>query len=119
MSVIAKVGSSDTPSRRPRSFRGGPIPGPVPDGIAALFTEDAVVIDEGETWQGISKIRAWREGPAARYEYTTEVYDTHRSDDDEHLVTGRLEGNFPGGFADLRWRFTLAGDRIRALHIAP
>jgi len=57
------------------------MPGPVPDvitryfeadarrdtdAIVALFTEDAVVIDEGEEWHGISKIRAWREGPAAR-----------------------------------------------------
>ena len=89
------------------------------DAIVALFTEDAVVIDEGEDWHGISKIRAWREGPAARYEYTTELYETDRRDDDEYLVTGRLEGNFPGGNAALRWRFTLAGDRIRHLHIAP
>ena len=89
------------------------------DAIVALFTEDAVVIDEGEDWHGISKIRAWREGPAARYEYTTELYDTVRRDDDEYLVTGSLEGNFPGGSAALRWRFTLAGDRIRNLHIAP
>jgi ketosteroid isomerase-like protein len=89
------------------------------DAIVALFTDDAVVTDEGEDWHGISKIRAWREGPAARYEYTTELYATNRRDDDEYLVTGRLEGNFPGGNAALRWCFTLAGDRIRHLHIAP
>ena len=39
--------------------------------------------------------------------------------DDEYIVTGRLEGNFPGGTAALRWRFALAGDLIRRLHIAP
>jgi hypothetical protein len=38
---------------------------------------------------------------------------------DIFLVTGRLVGNFPGGTADLTWRFTLAGDRIRQLEIAP
>ena len=89
------------------------------DAIVALFTEDAVVIDEAETWRGISKIRAWREGPAARYQYTTEVFGTDRRGDDEYLVASRLEGNFPGGTAELGWRFTLAGDRIRQLHIAP
>lgn len=31
----------------------------------------------------------------------------------------RLEGNFSGGTANLKWRFTLAGDPIRHLHIAP
>jgi ketosteroid isomerase-like protein len=89
------------------------------DAILALFAEDAVVVDEGETHRGISKIRAWREGPASRYEYTTEVFDTDRISDDEYLVTGRIEGNFPGGTAELRWRFTVVGDRIGHLHIAP
>jgi hypothetical protein len=31
----------------------------------------------------------------------------------------RLEGNFPGNVVDLRYEFTLAGDRISALTIAP
>ena len=89
------------------------------DAIVALFTEDAVVVDEGKTWRGIGKIRAWREGPASLYQYTTEVFDTNATGEDEYLVTGRLEGNFPGGTAELKWRFTLAGDRISHLHIAP
>ena len=72
-----------------------------------------MVVDEGETQRGIgSKIRAWRKGPASRYQYTTGVFDTDRTGDHEYLVTGRLEGNFPGGTANLKWRFTLAGDRI-------
>jgi uncharacterized protein (TIGR02246 family) len=110
------------------------MPGPVPDvitryfeadarrdvdAVVALFSDDAVVVDEGETWRGISEIRAWRQGPASRYQYTTEVVDTKRAGEDQYLVTGRLEGNFPGGTAELAWRFTLAGDRIRHLHIAP
>ena len=44
------------------------------DAIVALFTEDAVLVDEGETWHGSSAIRAWREGTASRYEYTTQVF---------------------------------------------
>jgi ketosteroid isomerase-like protein len=89
------------------------------DAILALFTDDAVVVDEGETWRGIDKIRAWREGPASRYNYTTEVFGTDRTSEDEYLVTGRLEGNFPGGTVELKWRFNVAGDRIRHMHIAP
>jgi hypothetical protein len=38
---------------------------------------------------------------------------------DEYLVTGRLEGNFPRGTADLGWRFIVAGDRVVHLQIAP
>jgi uncharacterized protein (TIGR02246 family) len=110
------------------------VPGPVPavvtryfetdarrdtDAVVALFTDDAEVVDEGDTWRGTNGIRAWREGPASRYRYTTEVFDTDRTDADEYLVTGRIEGDFPGGSAGLRWRFTVTGDRISRLHIAP
>jgi ketosteroid isomerase-like protein len=86
--------------------------------IVALFTDDAVVVDEGETWRGSSAIRAWQEGTASRYEYATQVFDTESAGKDGYLVTGRLEGNFPGGTADVKWRFTLAGERISDLHIA-
>ena len=89
------------------------------DAVVALFTEDAEVSDEGQRWHGTGRIRAWRQGPASRYQYTTEVFGTEPAGQEEYLVTGRLEGNFPGGSADLRWCFTLVGDRIRRLHIAP
>jgi hypothetical protein len=89
------------------------------DAIVALFTEDAVVVDEGQTWRGVSEIRAWRDGPASRYRYTTELSGTDRTAENEYLVTGGLTGNFPGGTAKLKWRFTLADDSIGHLHIAP
>jgi hypothetical protein len=38
---------------------------------------------------------------------------------DQHLVTGRRTGDFPGGTADLRWDFTVAGGRITRLVVAP
>jgi hypothetical protein len=34
-------------------------------------------------------------------------------------VSGRLTGNFPGGTADLKWDFTIAGRHITRLVIAP
>jgi uncharacterized protein (TIGR02246 family) len=88
------------------------------DAVVALFADDAVVVDEGETWRGIDEIRAWRDGPASKYEYTTEVFDTEPTGEDGYVVTGRLEGNFPGGTADVTWRFTVDGDRISHLRIA-
>ena len=89
------------------------------DVLIGLFTADAVVVDEDETHHGIAEIRAWREGPAARYEYVTEVFDAKSTSEDSCVVTGRLTGNFPGGTAELTWHFTLAGDRIARLRIAP
>ena len=88
------------------------------EAVVALFTDDAIVVDEGQTWTGINQIRAWRVGPAAKYEYTTEVTGTKHAGHHEYVVTGRLQGNFPGGTADLTWRFILADQRISRLTIA-
>jgi hypothetical protein len=89
------------------------------DAIVALFADDAAVVDEGETYRGADKIRAWRLGPASKYTYETHVGETENAGPDRYVVTGRLTGNFPGGTADLRWDFTVAGDRISRLVIAP
>lgn len=87
------------------------------DALAVLFTDDAEVVDESRTRRGVEEIRAWRAEVAAKYRYTTEVRGAEDVGGDTHLVTGRIEGDFPGGVADLTWRFTLAGDRIRRLTI--
>ena len=89
------------------------------DSIVALFADNATVVDEGEAREGSDAIRAWQVGPASKYEYTTEVSGTESLGADRYLVTGRLTGNFPGGTGDLKWDFTIAGDRITRLVIAP
>lgn len=33
------------------------------DAVVALFTGEAVVVDERQTWQGTTRIREWLEGP--------------------------------------------------------
>jgi hypothetical protein len=89
------------------------------EAIVSLFTDDAVVLDEGQTWSGPAAIRAWQLGPASRYQYTTSVAAIAPTGQDRYRATGRLEGNFPGGTAQLHWDFTLAGSLIRRLEIAP
>lgn len=88
------------------------------DAIVALFTDDAVVVDDGQTFQGTAAIRGWQEGAASKYQYTTEVISTKRTGEESTFVTGRLIGNFPGGTAELNWGFTLQDDLIRRLEIA-
>jgi hypothetical protein len=87
------------------------------EAILTLFSEEAVVIDEGEAHSGIGGIRSWREEVTSAYEYTTEVVDAQRTSENDYVLTGRLAGNFPGGTADLTWRFTLDGEHIDRLHI--
>src|ERR1700724_3827005 len=85
------------------------------DTLVTRFADDAVVIDEGQTRRGATEIRAWRENVASAYEYTTELLDVDVAGEGKYVARVRLEGNFPGGTVDLRYRFTLDGDSIRRL----
>jgi ketosteroid isomerase-like protein len=87
--------------------------------MLALFAEDATVTDEGETMHGRDAIRAWREGTASKYTYTTERTGTETLGPNRYLVLARLTGDFPGGTVDLRWDFTVEDGRIKNLVIAP
>ena len=89
------------------------------DSIVGLFTDDATVVDEGETHNGRTEIHAWQTGPASRYTYATEVLRSEPIGADRYIVAGRLTGDFPGGMAELKWDFTVAGGRIARLVIAP
>jgi hypothetical protein len=40
-------------------------------------------------------------------------------DDNTWLVTNHLEGDFPGGVVDLRYRFVVSGELLSKLDIAP
>lgn len=90
------------------------------DGDTAIsyLTDDAVVVDQGETFQGRDRILAFLRSAGSEFEYTTEQLGTRRLDTDHWVVTVRLEGTFPGGVAELDYRFTLREDRIAELVIA-
>ena len=89
------------------------------EAILALFTEDATVIDEGRTWQGSADIRAWQLGPASLYDYTVTLSGIEAMGGQTYLVPCRLDGNFPGGTVELRFRFILTEGLIEVLEIAP
>jgi len=86
--------------------------------VADCFTFDAVVRDEGHTYRGIDEIRRWRAEAAAKYTYTCEPFSVSQ-DGETTVVTCRLEGNFPGSPADLRFNFRIADNKISALEVKP
>lgn len=89
------------------------------EALVGLFRQDGVVVDEERTWRGQSEIRRWRAGPAAAFQYTTEVLVIEHAGGGDYVARVRLEGNFPGGTAELWHRFTIDTDGIRRLEIAP
>ena len=86
--------------------------------IAEVFTQDAIVVDEGNTYQGRDAIRQWMANASTQYTYTVEPFDV-TEDGQRTLVTSHLVGNFPGSPVDLRYFFLLRGDKIAELEIVP
>lgn len=86
--------------------------------VADCFTPNAVVRDEGHTYHGVDEIRKWRADVAAKYTYTCEPLSVSE-EGETMVVTCRLEGNFPGSPADLRFFFRLADNKISALEVKP
>jgi hypothetical protein len=78
-----------------------------------------VVTDEGRTYRGRTEIRAWLSRSASEYTYTIELTGARKLGDDRYDVMHHLEGNFPGGTADLRFRFTMHNREIARLVIEP
>jgi len=88
------------------------------DTIAHCFTKQAVVVDEGQTHNGLAAIQAWKASASAQYEYTVEPLQLEQKDG-RHIVTGRVSGNFPGSPVELDYVFELMRGKISYLEIAP
>ena len=88
------------------------------DQVLATLTTDAVVTDEGHDYKGHDEIGAWVAKAAAEYTYTTAF--TGATTSEAGIDVGQhLEGDFPGGVADLHFRFTLDGASISRLVVEP
>src|SRR5262245_48103532 len=86
------------------------------DRVAQCFTDDAIVVDEQRQHRGRPAIARWKAEATEKYHYTSEPLAMEVSGA-KVTVTVRLTGDFPGSPAELRYRFTLDGDRIARLEI--
>lgn len=106
------------------------LPGPITDYLVAhrardvaaairRYTPDAQVTDEGRTYVGHEAIAAWLAHSASEFTYTVELTAAARLGADRYDAVHHLEGDFPGGVADLHFRFTLRDGLISRLVIEP
>ncbi len=86
------------------------------EALAACFAPDGTVVDEGVTYRGQEIVR-WREELGSKWEYTSTVTGCRAVDDARFVVNVLVEGNFPGGRADLTYSFSVDGDLLTALTI--
>ena len=88
------------------------------ESVSQCFTENAIVKDEGHTHKGRAAIKEWKTDASAKYQYTCEPLACEEKDG-KTVVTCHLVGNFPGSPVDLRFFFTLEGDKIASLEVIP
>lgn len=86
------------------------------EAVARCFTDNAVVKDEGHTYNGVAAIKQWKTDSSKKYTYTSEPFASEEKDG-KTIVTSRLTGNFPGSPVELRYFFGLEGNKIASLEI--
>jgi ketosteroid isomerase-like protein len=89
------------------------------DTAMAHYAPDAAVTDEGHTYTGPDEIRQLLASAASEYTYTIELTAARELDGNHYVAVHHLEGDFPGGVADLQFTFTLRDGLIDQLVIAP
>ena len=88
------------------------------EAVAQCFTDSAVVIDERQEYGGRTAIARWKAEASSKFRYTVDRLGAHVSGN-QTTVTGRVTGDFPGSPVELEYQFTLEGDKIARLEIAP
>lgn len=88
------------------------------DTASSFLTEDVVAVDQGDSFRGRDHVHTFLRDAGSEFQYTTEQIGARRVDDDHWVATLRLEGTFPGGVAELDYRFALREDLISELVIA-
>ncbi len=86
------------------------------DAMLAPFAAAAIVKNEGQERRSRAAIQEWMEETTRKYQATVAVTDAAKTDG-KTVVTGRVSGTFPGSPVELRYAFTLAGDKISRLEI--
>ena len=81
---------------------------------AECFTDNAVVFDEGKTYNGKTEIENWIS--EANNEYKT-IMKPLNYDEKENILSAEISGTFPGSPAILKYHFELNNELIESLKI--
>ena len=88
------------------------------EGVPECFAPDAIVHDEGQTYEGLNAIKNWMTATKKKYGHTIIPLDLVERDD-QTVLRARLAGNFPGSPVTVNFSFVLAGGKIYSLKIGP
>jgi len=87
-----------------------------PEGLAQCFKADAILKDDGHSYEGVETITAFLAAASVKYNATTVPFDI-KDNDGFHVVLAKVSGNFPGSPVNLSYRFGLDRGLIDSLEI--
>ena len=87
-----------------------------PEAVPECFAPDAIVHDEGQTYEGVAAIKNWMAATKRKYGHTVAPLElTERGG--QSILKARLAGSFPGSPITVNFSFVLADGKIRSLEI--
>jgi len=85
----------------------------------AQFSPDAIVVDDGRTYEGVGEVETFLRKAGSEYTYTRTLVSAEEISSSCWRITSHLKGDFPGGQVDLSYEFQLKNGLIKRLTIAP
>jgi hypothetical protein len=87
-----------------------------PEAAPECFAADAIVRDEGQTYEGVAAIKDWMAATKKKYGHTIAPLELAERGG-QSVLKARLAGSFPGSPITVNFNFVLAAGKIRALAI--
>lgn len=81
---------------------------------ADCFTETAVVVDEGKTYNGKNEIKSWIEKANKEYQVTMKPIEYSEK---AEILKAEVSGNFPGSPVILSYNLKFKSELIQSLKI--
>jgi SnoaL-like domain len=84
--------------------------------LSECFAPNAIVRDEGHTYEGLVAIKAWKAGTKKQYHHTVTPLGIAQQHG-KTVLTATLTGDFPGSPVTVNFDFVLEAGKILSLEI--
>ncbi len=88
------------------------------DTLSACFAPNAIVRDEGRTYEGLAAITAWKAETKKKYHHTVTPLAVAQQHG-KTVLKAQLTGTFPGSPVTINFDFVLEAGKIFSLEIHP
>ena len=84
--------------------------------LSACFAPNAIVRDEGHTYEGLAAIKEWKAETKKKYRHTVTPLDVAQQHGTT-VLTATLTGTLPGSPVTVKFNFVLEAGKILSLEI--